>query len=49
MVCSVVDSLTEAVDMKRLHPGLIAGINAAMSVLHRDPLILDRSKVISEF
>ena len=24
--------------------GLIAGINAAMSVLHRDPLILDRSE-----
>ena len=29
--------------------GLIAGINASMSVLHRDPLILDRSEVISEF
>ncbi len=35
----------EAPDMKKLRcQGLIAGINAAMEIKGRDPLILDRSE-----
>ena len=45
--CFQVVSLMEAVVMRRVAcQGLVAGINATMSILGKEPLILDRPRLI---